>query len=195
MGLPGWIPLRSRKLQSGVQGKLTFPPMNRNACIRKNWQSIRDRSASGRKMVGNRLKSSKKPLPTSLVGRRFLMLQRKLLADQNALTTVTGRRQLTTLKTILRPLTKIVRSCKEVGDRTLRRCDHANTGSICHCYAYAQVHIQHYVPRKWYLMSLFIWNRSVTSPRTVANYWRKIKYQKKNLLPTSLVGKRFSMQL
>ena len=47
-------------------------------------------------MVGNRLKSIKNPLPTSLVGKRYDAAAYTPIADQNALTT--GPRQLTTFK-------------------------------------------------------------------------------------------------
>ena len=95
-------------------------------------------------------------------------------------------------KNILRPLTtnsrtKIVRGSKKVGDRSLR--DHANTLAVCNCYTYANVHSTHSIPRKSF--DMYCCYPSETCRQPV----REPINDQENILPTSLVGKRFSMQL
>ena len=128
---------------SFVQGKLLIPSMNRNSCKYKFATKLtigpRQVYASGRQMVGNRLKSVKNHL---LFGwQRVFDAAVKTPSRPkciNNLSPTTDNLQ----KTILRPLTtncqtNIVRGCKKknkkkkkVGDRSLRVSDHANTGSM-----------------------------------------------------------------
>ena len=164
-------------LTTGNKEQTNKQSMNRNSyiyCSRQSWQPVRDRSQNGWQPI----KSIKNPLLTSLVGYGFLMPQQKSLADQNA-------------------LTKSFRGCKMVGDWSLRICCHIPILAVCYCHAYAKVHTVDNVPRKPFYIECRSPSQTDRQPvreRSTIKNWRPIK-DRKNLLSTNLVVKRFSMQL